>query len=228
MSHADLFQLLWNWNVVASAPAHVFTVPVTIRFTVQDRLWRLDGETFIHSVAEGAADIPVETGELDAWETRARFFRLDTLEEFLTFLNRTGTLAWPSESGFWTVQKLRLLQVELRRLLQTPPQKWRAQENADVFQALVTARTVRLQFGWRNNQHCAVIIANSTLQALIASVQLDHLRNARYSFCARADCRTQYEITSKHKRKYCSPECAHMEVVRRARANMKPRKPVRN
>ena len=54
--------------------------------------------------------------------------------------------------------------------------------------------------------------------ATMAAIFLDKLAKVRSSMCDRPDCGVVFNHESGHKRKYCSPDCAHLEAVRRNRA----------
>jgi hypothetical protein len=62
-----------------------------------------------------------------------------------------------------------------------------------------------------------VLAASSVYDVLIATITVDHLRETKFSVCARPDCRVPFPIESQHKRTYCSQYCAHLESVRRNR-----------
>jgi CGNR zinc finger len=53
---------------------------------------------------------------------------------------------------------------------------------------------------------------------LIATLQADLLRGARFKNCKRSDCSTPFPVFSTgHKKKYCSWSCAHVVSVRKGR-----------
>ena len=64
----------------------------------------------------------------------------------------------------------------------------------------------------------ALIPVGNTLEAILATIYLDHLNGFDHALCGLKDCRKIYEVTSKHARLYCSPACAHKASVRRRRA----------
>jgi hypothetical protein len=68
----------------------------------------------------------------------------------------------------------------------------------------------------------AEIVVNTTLDAILATVYVDHLNGINFERCALSDCNRLYEMTSKHERQYCTPEHAHKASVRRRRAEAKP------
>jgi hypothetical protein len=64
----------------------------------------------------------------------------------------------------------------------------------------------------------AMIMVDSTLEAILATIYLDRLNGLDHGLCALKDCPKIYEVTSKHARQYCSQECAHKASVRKRRA----------
>jgi hypothetical protein len=103
--------------------------------------------------------------------------------------------------------------------------------------AIARRRQFQVRFRWEKRKegkynklittHAAVIKTYDVLGALLATVYVDHLRDARFGFCARKDCRKLFERTSKHKRKYCDYDCAHLEAVRRGRLKAKKKRPAK-
>jgi len=58
------------------------------------------------------------------------------------------------------------------------------------------------------------------VQALVADLFLTTLAGLSSGFCARPDCGKLFQKTTKHERKFCSQDCAHMESVRKFRARL--------
>lgn len=64
-----------------------------------------------------------------------------------------------------------------------------------------------------------VVEARGSVQAMIASIQLDLLRGATFRHCAREDCKSApFTVETRHNRIYCTPDCAHLVAVRNSRA----------
>jgi hypothetical protein len=61
-------------------------------------------------------------------------------------------------------------------------------------------------------------VSDSVIDALTTDLIFTALSGLRSGFCARADCNRLFQKTTKHDRKYCSLECAHVESVRKHRA----------
>jgi len=58
-------------------------------------------------------------------------------------------------------------------------------------------------------------------EAVRTTISIDHIEGASFGICKRKDCRKLFERTTKQKRLYCSPECAHLANVRKLRAEQK-------
>ncbi len=76
----------------------------------------------------------------------------------------------------------------------------------------------KVSFRWKGKKHFAVFEAGETLGAMLATIIIDHLRGAKYGFCARVDCGRPFEIETRHQRQYCRTYCAHLAGLRRRRA----------
>jgi hypothetical protein len=59
---------------------------------------------------------------------------------------------------------------------------------------------------------------DGVLGAIKAAIYLDKLANVKASLCNRPDCTRVFKHESRHERKFCSPECAHLEAVRKHRS----------
>lgn len=62
--------------------------------------------------------------------------------------------------------------------------------------------------------------AHNTFDAILSTIFIDRLKQLRL-VCERPDCAAIYELTSRHKRKFCSYDCAHLMAVRRSRPQKK-------
>jgi hypothetical protein len=65
---------------------------------------------------------------------------------------------------------------------------------------------------------CAEVFVRTALEAILATIYVDHLNGINYQLCALKNCNTVYEVSSKHERQYCSQRCAHKASVMRRRA----------
>jgi hypothetical protein len=106
----------------------------------------------------------------------------------------------------------------VRKLLLTPRKDWRTLEKQYGEYKLRKVMGFSMRFGIEydpNNQPYAVIGVSYTLDAILATIQIDLLDGLEFRECARPDCKAPpFKRTSGHERKYCSDRCAHLEAVR--------------
>jgi hypothetical protein len=106
----------------------------------------------------------------------------------------------------------------------------------DIYSEFAQSSRLAIRFQWATRlgnkgekkgkeigQQKAYIMTEHGSTAILATIYVDHLRNAEFGICARKDCLKPYEITSKRKRKYCGNACAHLVGMRRTRAKKKSR-----
>jgi hypothetical protein len=140
----------------------------------------------------------------DAWQLRDDFLRVTPdAKSVLGLLNRWGRWA---TSVAYTLRELLDFREIVRRALLSPPEDWLSEEHwtFDLDQKpeypYITMETVKCK------------------PAISTTVTMDMLRQVKFETCARPDCGQPFPIISKHKRKYCSQYCGHLESVRRGRA----------
>jgi hypothetical protein len=160
--------------------------------------------------------VSFEEKHLNPWSVRAEFLALDTPSALTAFLNKTGMFNLPDEE----FRDLVGWQVLIRALMIANPQRW------GLLAGRLDKRKVKLalredradcRFTWTDRKPCARLWTAYTLRAMVVSIQVDHLRGAKFRFCMKPDCGKPYEVTSSHARLYCSQECAHHASVRRNR-----------
>jgi len=187
---------------------------------------RVQVEGFLASERKSPA-----VGYSDAWSVREQFFNLSTKAELLAFLQQVGRFA-PQSAGeeWWELETLWTWKRVLRETLTHSPARWKTLklmggwEQADLVErALNDATTMPIRFRWQDALYFAVIEARDAVTAMIATIYIDHLRKAKFRFCARHDCGKAFELTSKHKRIYCDFYCAHLESLRRLRKGIRRR-----
>jgi hypothetical protein len=141
----------------------------------------------------------------DPWELRDDFLRLDdSVDAALAFLNKWGR--WNSEP-FIELAECHQLHLAIRAAIGNEPEGWFADRHA-------------LPIDWRFNSDFPYfgVLTDKIESALRMTVTADLLNGAKFLTCARPDCGQPFKVNSKHARKYCSPNCGHMEAVRRSRA----------
>lgn len=143
----------------------------------------------------------------NAWEMRADFLRItDDMAGALTFLNKWG--CW-SYRKYIKLSELTGLKKAVREALISPPEKWFASQFAYVS---FWQRSATYPFFALHTDMCE--------SAIRMTVTVDLLHKVKHRICARRDCGAPFAISSRHKRKYCSQYCGHLESVRR---NRKPK-----
>jgi hypothetical protein len=86
------------------------------------------------------------------------------------------------------------------------------------YQGTGAFKALPVGFSWDSSGNPALTVTAQTgLEAAVIACHLDRLEGLRFKQCRRPDCRTIYQVESKQRRFYCSPECAHLESVRRGR-----------
>jgi hypothetical protein len=143
---------------------------------------------------------------------------------------------WEIVSGQWGFEDFMRWQAMFRCFLKLSPEKWKSA--AESIWPIKTFRlmrdvlrdasklVIRFQWGasrfeWNWAPHVGVLHAEDVVTAMLATIYVDRLSGKKFGFCVRPDCRKYFEVTSKHKRKYCTPDCAHLQTVRRLRARRK-------
>jgi hypothetical protein len=156
----------------------------------------------------------------------------------LTFLNECGgftSLAEAERRYGWELRELLACQSLFGQLAKRPPVTW-----ADYVQTLISpgsylhpgmlndiqrSASHTVEFRWKDSgsvhwhgaAHLAVIKTTNVVATILATIEIDHLRGAKFGLCARPDCPKFFEITSNHDRIYCSQECGHLVSVRNTR-----------
>lgn len=142
------------------------------------------------------------------WRLREEFLGVKPDEDdAITFLGKFG--AW-SISNWMRLKDLTSFQSAVREALTSGPGEW-FKSSFSSFSGWNRLREYPY-FGLRTN-HCK--------DAIAATVSIDLLNQAKFRVCARGDCGKLFELTSKHKRKYCCQYCGHLESVRKTRGKPK-------
>jgi hypothetical protein len=98
------------------------------------------------------------------------------------------------------------------------PQNWAEAEGIAERQDIFS-----LTFDWGKRVPRPTITTVCFWNAVLLTLQIDLVKGTRFRTCARPDCGIPYPITNRHKRKYCSQYCGHIESLRRKRGTS-PRK----
>jgi hypothetical protein len=63
----------------------------------------------------------------------------------------------------------------------------------------------------------AHVVVNGTFPSILATIQFKLVQGATFQICSRRDCQLPFEVTSCHKRRFCTQYCAHLTSLRRRR-----------
>lgn len=140
----------------------------------------------------------------DPWQMREDFLKIKPdVAGVHGFLQEWGW--WNNSHYVWIDHVLRSHR-EFRKAL-TSPRESRFKTGFDLpLGELLSARFPYLSFKtWR---------CEGAIRLTIAA---DFLRGIAFKVCGRRDCATPYAVTTRHRRKYCSQYCGHLESVRRQR-----------
>jgi len=139
----------------------------------------------------------------------------------------------------WRLKELTGCQEMFRELAQRSPDTWsdyaegliapRSPVSYGIVAAVTNVGGHKIEFRWNSTplrewggtKNGAYIETTDVVSSILTTIELDHVRGAKFGACARSDCPRFFEITSRHKRKYCTQYCAHLEAQRRVRKKQK-------
>lgn len=166
-------------------------------------------------------------------EITEEFLAIIAPEDAVQFLSKYGPLieskrGLPSGKSTIKWSELLIIQAEITRLWETPPSKWNElvedllKEGENPLRLDIHNQVKYFSLTTDFDETPPVLIANSNsvMDDLAADLLFAALAGLPSAFCARADCHRLFQKTTKHERKYCSTECAHLESVRNYRARI--------
>lgn len=163
----------------------------------------------------------------DGWEVRSRFIEAETPEQVLAFLKAVERFSphiktLGSADYSITFPKFKRLQTYVRGAMLKPVSDW-----SDELLAGLPDRTRHVFRRWPqlvvavfDEVPYIYLTCDSAVEVIAATLFIDKALGASYRSCSRSDCRELYLVESKHPRKYCSPECAHLMAVRDSRTRL--------
>lgn len=205
------------------------TAPVRLRFAVVLGTWDEWEESDEVEYAWEFTPTPTEaTVVLDAWEVRKEFSELRHDHDALrNFLRKTGAFCWLNQYRPITESELWQFQEAIRQQLLNPTASENRTNLATEFQTAIINRTqvhvMNINVGFEGGTLVGEAEALNTFDAILSTIFIDRLKKLRFKVCKRPDCAAIYELTSRHKRKFCSYDCAHLMAVRRSRPVKKRR-----
>lgn len=163
-------------------------------------------------------------GPFDLWELRDTFLSwpINDWEGFISLAGQPLPLTRHHkyrESDLAEWQKL------IREAMLVPAKEWKQLASKfDPNKVQVLFTPLAMSFDSQADVPRIVIRSKTSLQGIIASVHLDQSQGVQFKCCTRRDCGRPFAIKSQHERKYCSPQCAHLEAVRRSREAVRAKK----
>jgi hypothetical protein len=226
-------------GIPVNLPIRIQSIRIPVRWKLDEELAK-DG-SHVHQWLNGELATKEKVEQYDPWEKRNEFFRLkrgDTAS-LLSFLGSVGlwdrpededpswrhegsddeeqwALSFAAEGGAFNIYN--------DQCDRTPDEIWAIRENV---KAVMRGKRLpqnpnflglncRFVFGNPIGPYL-LITTLSFLEALYATALIDRASGLGVQKCARPDCGIAFPLNSRHRRKFCSPNCAHLECVRRSR-----------
>jgi hypothetical protein len=181
--------------------------------------------------------IPVEA-MADGWKIREAFLGIRDAKGIYTFLDEFGRFQQQARNGHLSLDTVQRWQRVIRWLLTHPMPEWGwftgsasvAQHGRygplmhfgqDIYYCTAAANNFNVSFRMSGSVSMLRVLAPDVITAMLASVYVDAWQGLRYGICGRQDCLTPFLIKTKRERSYCTNYCAHLEGMRRTRAEAK-------
>jgi hypothetical protein len=179
---------------------------------------------------------PFQT-DIDASVIRDGFLSIRNEDDALQFFRRTGYFyslhdgKLAGEDGVWkhgphvfaSISDIQRCQKLIKETAITPIPEWQTIAKAypsHWFKPFEAAPIVRLLHSCSSGA-LGKIACGSGLSAIAALIQVNHLAGLEWRACARGDCAGLFRVESRHSRKFCSIDCAHLVAVRLSRARLR-------
>jgi hypothetical protein len=214
---------------------HLITVPIQFHIRSHRLEWQIvhkDGATlFVGGAQSGVTLENVRLG--DGWDLVRQYLSVRPQDDqsILEFLTAHGSFEAPhgaetthwSKSmqasirrdfvvtNFFSIQDFATIQDYVRRMLitgnPTLPTPWQA---GDI-------QRYEIAFANARSGPQAHVLVNGVFPSIFATVQFKLVQGATFRTCARKDCRLPFEVTSLHRRRFCTQYCAHITSLRQRR-----------
>jgi CGNR zinc finger protein len=217
-------------SVIMSQPPVNFALPVSLGFIPISGTWeQIEGIEDQEVAWEFIPEPTRSPAELDPWSVRKEFLELkhDQRAKLEEFLKSTGAFCWINdyrplrEEEIWVIQGI--LQKELLKPRAAAPARpsddW-SWSFADTIRKRISAYELNVVIRLQDGELVGLMQESTTLDAILCTIVVDRVRKFRFKICARSECGKIYELTSRHRRKYCSFDCAHLVAVRSSRARL--------
>ena len=208
-----------------------FALPVSLGFIPISGTWeRIEGLEDQEVAWEFTPEPTRSPTELDPWSVRKEFLELkrDQRANLEQFLKSTGAFCWINDYRPLSEEEIWVIQGILQKELLTPraadparsldPWSW---SFADTIRKRISAYELNAVIRLQDGELVGLMQESTTLDAILCTIVVDRVRKFRFKICARSECGKIYELTSRHRRKYCSFACAHLVAVRSSRTRLK-------
>ena len=213
LCHANNTNVAPQYAVVAAMPSSLQTVVV---FTSSPAHWDLVAEADKSVLVFECKNSRQAASTLDAEQIREQFLGVQSGSDLKGFLNRVGVFD-PSLKRFKDLEAWQRL---IRSLMTTQPTSWSellSTTDPQLANAVLQYRNHVVHFPLDQADHLSVIRASSALEAMVATVLLNHMSGIRHAVCNREDCGKLFRFETARERIYCSQYCAHLVSLRRKR-----------
>ena len=192
------------------------TLPVTLEFyKVPANRVQVSLNPYLRDPDSAPSQFIHENVRLDPWGLRDKFLTWPP-EDWERFMLMAGSFSTSglSKQEFTEWQEL-MREVLLRG---TNKNKWRGfRGRFDPRKVAKLLAPLPMEFKWDEKAPSARIVTMRSLNAMIATIQLDLFQGAEFRVCARHDCTEPPFRVGRREKQYCCPECAHLAAVRRSR-----------
>lgn len=165
----------------------------------------------------------------DGWDLTRRFLALNPEDEnaILEFLNKYGDFKSAiASSWYWATKEApprdrgtveRITKDDIARLQDYLRQMLRSGDATLAAPWEAVGRSYSIGFRKTKTGGQAEVSVFGTCPMMLATVQFKLMQGAKFKTCFRKDCRLPFEVTSRHKRRFCSQYCAHITSLRSRR-----------
>ena len=162
-------------------------------------------------------------------EVTEEFLAITTPEDGVQFLMKYGPVNPRKPRSFsvtatvkWS--ELLTVQAQIRQLWSTQPKEWKSIRPPEGPNSRLKEEVIyQVMFfhptgDFSDYPPVLIFHTDNAMSDLTLDLWFTALSGLPSAFCARADCNRLFQKTTKHERKYCSTDCAHIESVRSHRA----------
>jgi hypothetical protein len=212
-------------------------VPIRFKAHTSLVLWEINHDHATAVFEGGALTGWSSMGKLeDVWELLRQFLKLPTDDEeaILNFLLEHGTFGSPIQEHVESIVLPIRIPAPGERLPRTPVILERVPRQAfatlqEYLRRMLLSANPTLATPWKSIQQYSICFTKTRLgpqaevsirgafPAMLAVAQFKLAQGATFRACARKDCRLPFEISSRHKRKFCTQYCAHITSLRSRR-----------